>query len=269
MLAHCVRYLSRLQGELELLGAVACAMAAVHQPPSFKEHMRRLSHQDGASASCRLEGGSSPQAACAPTAPSPAAAAAAPSPPKSSKRKAAEALIAARFHRTDSNSYLLGSPVGDSPDGGCGGAQPRAPVLVPACAACSIDAPGQQAQPSAGWCDSKVSIPAVDWPTVLRAVDDGCELTPAPNSASSFLLPGGMAVSVVSRAEALPAALAALRASMLDSCVAIDLEWRPDFVLGSSSKVALIQLASATTCLLVRTSHMNFSVPACLDAFLR
>jgi hypothetical protein len=40
--------------------------------------------------------------------------------------------------------------------------------------------------------------------------------------------------------------------------VAIDLEWRPETVAGRSSPVALLQLASASTALLLRTSAMGY-----------
>jgi hypothetical protein len=52
-------------------------------------------------------------------------------------------------------------------------------------------------------------------------------------------------VLVVEQQVHLPAALEALRRSMLDSVVAIDLEWRPQFSKGFTP-VAMVQLASST-----------------------
>ena len=51
---------------------------------------------------------------------------------------------------------------------------------------------------------------------------------------------------------ALEEALDALRESIDDSIVAIDLEWTPDVVSGCYSPVALMQLASSTRVVLVR-----------------
>ena len=45
-------------------------------------------------------------------------------------------------------------------------------------------------------------------------------------------------------------------------------EWRPDFE-GFGNRVALLQLASARTALLVRTCRMRFKLPPALVAFLR
>ena len=77
---------------------------------------------------------------------------------------------------------------------------------------------------------------------------------------------------LVNRPEQLPAALLALRRSMQDSCIAIDLEWRPDGYMGragtGSNKVALMQLASASLCVLVRCCRMPKLPPALLQ-FLR
>jgi hypothetical protein len=64
-------------------------------------------------------------------------------------------------------------------------------------------------------------------------------------------------VLLVERPAQLPAALADLRASMTDNILAIDQEWRPDTVRGQSSPVALLQLGSATTALLVHTARFT------------
>ncbi len=54
---------------------------------------------------------------------------------------------------------------------------------------------------------------------------------------------------------------------MADSVVGIDLEWRPDVGRAKKNKVALMQLASSTCALLIRTCRMD-TLPDCLGAFL-
>lgn len=76
---------------------------------------------------------------------------------------------------------------------------------------------------------------------------------------------------VVSAAEQLPGALGALRRSMQDSCVAIDLEWKPEGWAGAGprpNRVALLQLASASLAVLVRVNCLGFRMPPPLRAFL-
>ncbi|KAK9807866.1 hypothetical protein WJX72_011603 [[Myrmecia] bisecta] len=55
---------------------------------------------------------------------------------------------------------------------------------------------------------------------------------------------------------------------MQDPVLAIDLEWRPDFGPHRTSRVALIQLASATCCVLIRTCRLSFHIPPVLQKFL-
>lgn len=76
----------------------------------------------------------------------------------------------------------------------------------------------------------------------------------------------------MSRAKQLPGALSSLRGSMQDSCVAIDLEWKPEGWAGSGprpNRVALMQLASASVAVLVRVNSLGFRMPPPLRAFLR
>ena len=75
-------------------------------------------------------------------------------------------------------------------------------------------------------------------------------------------------VDVVSTEAALTPALTALRASMTDPAIALDLEWRPDFGRGSS-RVALVQLASGSRAVLVRVCRMGGQLPVALREFLR
>jgi ribonuclease D len=52
---------------------------------------------------------------------------------------------------------------------------------------------------------------------------------------------------------------------MQDGVVAIDLEWRPDYRPGSNNRVALMQLASGSTCVLIRCCLLGYSFPAALQ----
>ena len=156
------------------------------------------------------------------------------------------------------------------------------PVHVPACASCCpADAqcdPSDGQQQQQQWCDHDVAIPSTDWPAVMQAVGGGgagsssaAVADAEPGADGLHRLPGGITVRVTTRPEQLPAALAALRASMADSVVAIDMEWRPDGFGGGggSSRVALMQLASSSHVLLVRLCRMGFALPLVLAAFLR
>ena len=51
--------------------------------------------------------------------------------------------------------------------------------------------------------------------------------------------------------------------------IAIDLEWKPERGRSQHHKVAMIQLASSTVALLVRTSSLGFKLGPDLDEFLR
>ena len=57
--------------------------------------------------------------------------------------------------------------------------------------------------------------------------------------------------------DAVAPALSALRGSMEDEVIAIDLEWTPDVMSGNYSPVALMQLASSTCVVLVRLCCMH------------
>ncbi len=63
-------------------------------------------------------------------------------------------------------------------------------------------------------------------------------------------------------------ALAKLRASMTDPYVCLDMEWKPEFGKGQRpTPVALIQLSSATTAVLIRTCLMQNKLPQALRSF--
>ena len=46
-------------------------------------------------------------------------------------------------------------------------------------------------------------------------------------------------------------------------------EWRPDRGQGKASRVALLQLASSSVTVLVRTCLLGWQLPPCVQAFLR
>jgi len=55
---------------------------------------------------------------------------------------------------------------------------------------------------------------------------------------------------------------------MTDPYVAIDLEWRPTYSRGATSRVALMQLASPRIAVLIRVCRMGFKLHRQLRAFL-
>lgn len=82
-------------------------------------------------------------------------------------------------------------------------------------------------------------------------------------------------IVLLERAEDVPEALSRLRGSMRDPVIAVDLEWRPD-ILGAQdfpgirqNRVALIQLATSSLCVLIRTCSMGFHLPRALQDFFR
>eukprot|EP00803_Ostreobium_quekettii_P004580 evm.model.scf_431.2 EVM.evm.TU.scf_431.2 scf_431:19805-21680(+) len=83
--------------------------------------------------------------------------------------------------------------------------------------------------------------------------------------ADVWVWPQGCRTWVADTLERVEKGLAELKKSMKDRVVAIDLEWKardPD------SLVALMQLATSTFCLLVRTCQFNFELPQCIRTFL-
>ena len=101
---------------------------------------------------------------------------------------------------------------------------------------------------------------------ILAAASPGAALTKL--SGERYLLEGGLEIEVVSRPAQLQPALERLRASAEhERHVAIDLEWRPDFQRWSNNPVALIQLSTASLCVLIRACKVGF--PQELRTFLR
>jgi hypothetical protein len=75
-------------------------------------------------------------------------------------------------------------------------------------------------------------------------------------------------VLLVENAAYVAPAMQALRASMTDSLISIDLEWRPEFN-GNFTPVALLQLASSRMAVLIRTCRMGFQLHPAVKSFLQ
>lgn len=115
---------------------------------------------------------------------------------------------------------------------------------------------------SAHWCSFPITLESVDW---LHYKDS---LQAAANTPR---LPPGLHFQIVESEAAATRAVHALRASMRDQMLAIDLEWCPEGMYGvqpHKSKVALLQIASGSLCLLIRTSKMGFQLPAAVRDLL-
>lgn len=132
-------------------------------------------------------------------------------------------------------------------------------------AACAADCSHSLAN---GWCHTQVRLPHVDWGHVLEAELGGVPSFKLAPGYERIELPGGLQVLVVENAAYIGNALGALRASMQDPVVAIDLEWRPEFGR-RFTPVAMVQLASSRVAVLIRTCRMSYKLPAVLKDFLK
>lgn len=177
---------------------------------------------------------------------------------KSAKRKAAEALLHSRFSTPGSGSPCL----------------ERTPkrrhfstsAHVRACSA----TPRKEPCSLSGWCDFDVCLPHLNWNDVSTTAVEEVDNTASPHHLRlpKYQLPYGIDIYVVEKSNQIDEALRLLKDSMEDSIVSIDLEWKPDFVK-DTSKVALIQLSSASCCLLIRSCKMKQEFSAALLGFLR
>eukprot|EP00879_Flechtneria_rotunda_P029156 GHRR01031434.1.p1 GENE.GHRR01031434.1~~GHRR01031434.1.p1 ORF type:complete len:314 (+),score=95.23 GHRR01031434.1:1-942(+) len=135
-------------------------------------------------------------------------------------------------------------------------------VVVPACPS------DCQHKLAHGWCHTQVCLPHVDWASVL---DADLSSVPSLRVASGYQrlqLPDGLQVLVIENQVHLPSALQQLRASMQDPIIAVDLEWRPEFN-NRFTPVAMLQLASSSMAVLIRTCRMSYRLPPVLSEFLR
>ena len=229
--------------------------------------------------------------------------------PKSVKRKAAEELLKARYspscpspshpslpassllihHQHSSMTSLVSSP-----------SQPRklsslrpttashqdasvdsnTPILVQGCdrnSGCSCSSEPSTSKPSTipFWCSFPIRIPQVDW----RKVNESNPHTFIPmvlaQGFERIVMPEGINVYLVESPVHIKQAIDYLKDSMTDRVISIDLEWRPDGAWGKDGQllppnpVAMIQLSSATVCLLIRVSSMGFRLPPEVTKFLQ
>lgn len=178
---------------------------------------------------------------------------------KSAKRKAAEELLQSRFS----------SPAGDVSSA----EHPAKRRYFSSSAhvrACSTSSESSEPCSVTGWCDFDVCLPHVNWNDVATAALEEVDNLASPHHLRlpKYQLAHGIDIYLVDKAVQMPEALRLLKDSMEDSIVSIDLEWKPDFVR-DTSKVALLQLSSATCCLLIRTCKLQHELPAALLQFLR
>ena len=175
---------------------------------------------------------------------------------KTPKRQAAEAFLQSRFRPADLTSASPEPP------------SKRRNISTSA----HVFACSTSSQPcSVGdWCDFDVSLPHVNWNVIASApLEEVSNMAPPPFfRVPKYQLPQGIDIYVVNTESQLPEALRLLAESMEDSVISIDLEWKPDYVR-DTSKVALMQLSSATCCLLVRTCKFGGNFPEELLKFLR
>ena len=177
---------------------------------------------------------------------------------KTPKRQAAEAFLQSRFMPPLSNGASAERP------------SKRRNISTSAhVSACSISSQAAQPCSVGAWCGVDVSLPAVDWGAIASSRLQEIHNTASPHlKLPKYQLAQGIDIYRVEAAGQMPEALQLLRDSMKDSVVSIDLEWKPDFVR-DTSKVALMQLSSATCCVLIRTCKLGKTMPQPLLDFLR
>lgn len=86
---------------------------------------------------------------------------------------------------------------------------------------------------------------------------------------AAFGLPAGGTVGATCSGFALEAIVRPLVNLLQDRYLSIDLEWKPEFKRGISTRIALMQLASSSCCLLIRLNRMGKRFPPALQTFLR
>ena len=121
-------------------------------------------------------------------------------------------------------------------------------------------------------CSGMVSVREPSWKAICRSLEESGAEETGPSSlwkAQRVQLTAGVVALLVDRPLQLPDAIRTLRASMTDQILGLDLEWKPDRYPGSNNPVALIQIASTTCCLLVRTGQLQFQLSNDLLQLLR
>lgn len=169
---------------------------------------------------------------------------------KSKKRKIREALLERKASRQRLDDLEFCSPMALSRE-----------IQVDECQRCFHIV--QRTGTSTAWCSMPVRIPPLDWPLILQTLGNQ-RIGP---QASQGLESCGIEIIMAKTQVSMDAALEKLQKSMQDGIIGVDLEWRPDDGKNKDSKVALIQLASATVCVLIRCKFFNGKLPSSLTSF--
>mmetsp|Transcript_20389 Transcript_20389/g.48544 ORF Transcript_20389/g.48544 Transcript_20389/m.48544 type:complete len:385 (-) Transcript_20389:90-1244(-) len=202
---------------------------------------------------------------------------------KSRKRRAAEAALTARIASSQRGLSKYRRTVTKQENSDCSEHETftRDTVSVEACTACH----GRCA-----WSSIRLSVPHVEFASFPREAASSSARNTSECSTSdrnptygfprasysgsltnteiNSVIFGICRVVVVETETDVPRALNWLRESMRDSVVAIDLEWRPDCRLFNKNRVALLQLATSSSCLLIRTCKLGFELAPELQDFL-
>ncbi|KAG2484093.1 hypothetical protein HYH03_017112, partial [Edaphochlamys debaryana] len=138
--------------------------------------------------------------------------------------------------------------------------------------------PSQSSAPKPlAWTAFPVTEPTVNWaeafgaaPQRLQTLARGYEKMEMAQGVAPHVTPSAqdLVSYVVSSGQHAEDAVRRLRDSMQDPIIAIDCEWRPEFTRGQSNPVAMLQLSSATTCLLLRTCCTAYALPRAVARFL-
>eukprot|EP01023_Acetabularia_acetabulum_P065732 TRINITY_DN8740_c0_g3_i1.p1 TRINITY_DN8740_c0_g3~~TRINITY_DN8740_c0_g3_i1.p1 ORF type:complete len:351 (+),score=27.94 TRINITY_DN8740_c0_g3_i1:832-1884(+) len=112
-----------------------------------------------------------------------------------------------------------------------------------------------------------VKLPLTNWSFVCAPVDSLKFVDKFEDNQHVIHIPGGLKIIQAQTEEQVIKALLVLRDSMQDRVVGIDLEWVP--YQGLDRRVSLIQLASSSVCVLIRSSRMDYHLPQALKEFLQ
>lgn len=116
-------------------------------------------------------------------------------------------------------------------------------------------------------CHTQVQLLKTNWASVLKADLSEVPSVKVPAGYQRLKLPGKVQVLLVEEEAHLGGALQALRDSMQDPVVAIDLEF--EHLQSRPIRVAMMQLASSRVAVLIRTCRMDNKLPKVLRKFLQ
>eukprot|EP00195_Chlamydomonas_chlamydogama_P006175 CAMPEP_0202890680 /NCGR_PEP_ID=MMETSP1392-20130828/1004_1 /ASSEMBLY_ACC=CAM_ASM_000868 /TAXON_ID=225041 /ORGANISM="Chlamydomonas chlamydogama, Strain SAG 11-48b" /LENGTH=492 /DNA_ID=CAMNT_0049574297 /DNA_START=108 /DNA_END=1583 /DNA_ORIENTATION=- len=127
--------------------------------------------------------------------------------------------------------------------------------------------PSCHAGDSTGWCHHQVQQSTFNWPHLFQLPPGALKRVFHASGNMREYRHGPLTILLVETPKQLKQALKLLRKSMKDPVLGIDLEWRRSYG-GRPSKVALMQLASADTCVLVRFKPLHYKLTAPLMELL-